>query len=138
MSERLSISPRLRLVLLLKSLLLLALSAIFGFIAIDAIRGDHAWWQRIVGLLTAFPAPFLVAVSRWGLLDALQGEARSTEGTALDRKGRRWGYSLRLPDGHFAEFPLFNPGTALVPGQKYALVVGRWSRVIVEPPRAVS
>jgi hypothetical protein len=45
------------------------------------------------------------------------------------------GISFRLPDGRSAEFILYNPGPALVPNRRYAVTVGRWSRVLVAPPR---
>jgi hypothetical protein len=132
------IKLKLRAVLLLKALLLLAFAAVFGFIAVEAVRGDHAWWARALALLTVFPAPFLVMAASRGVFDAVQGHAVQIDGAvALDAKGRRIGYSVKLPDGRFAEFPLFNPYPALTPGKSYAVVVGRWSNVIVEPPRAL-
>lgn len=127
-----------RAVLLLKATLLLAFAALFGVIAFEAVVGDHAWWARVLALASAFPGPFLVKAASRGLIDALFGQAISIDGAvALDAKERRIGYSLRLPDGRMAEFPLFNPGAALVPGQRYQVVVGRYSNVIVEPPRAL-
>ena len=133
-----SIRLGLRAVLLLKAVLLVALAALFGFIAVEALRGDHAWWARALALLTVFPAPFLVMAGCRGALDALVGEAVQIDGAvALSSKGRRTGYSVKLPDGRFAEFPLFNPYPALSPGKSYAVVVGRWSNVIVEPPKAL-
>jgi hypothetical protein len=122
-------------VLLLKALLLLGFAAGFTVIGLEALRGDHAGWARALALLTAFPAPFLIMAASRGLFDAALGQAiRVDHAVALTPKGRRTGYSVKLPNGRFAEFPLFNPYPALVPGKAYTVVVGRWSNVIVEPP----
>jgi hypothetical protein len=129
-----TIRPALRAVLLLKAALLLGLAAVFAALAVEAVRGDHAGWARGLGLLCALPAPFLVWAAGTGLLDAALGRAVEVSG-AVALRSRRSGYSLQLPDGHFAEFPLFNPGSRLEPGHRYRVTVGRYSRVIVEPPR---
>ena len=133
-----TIRPSVRAVLFLKAALLLAFAAVFGLIAFEALTGHHAWWARVLALASAFPGPFLVKAASRGLFDVLFGQAITIDGAvALDSKQRRIGYSVRLPDGRMAEFPLFNPGTALVPGQRYQVVVGRYSNVIVEPPKAL-
>ena len=135
MNDARAIRISVRLVLLSKALLLAALAGLFFFIAYEALFGAHPWWARVLGLASAFPAPFVLKAGWHGLLDALLGRAVAVDGAvALTPKARRTGFSLKLPDGHFAEFPLFNPGPALTPGKSYAVVVGRWSRVIVEPP----
>ncbi len=120
--------------LLVKAVLLLGLAAAFALLAREAVLGEHAAWARVLGLLCALPGPFLVWAASTGLLDALAGRAVEVTG-AVALQSRRSGYSLKLPDGHFAEFPLFNPYPALEPGRRYGLTLGRWSRVIVEPPR---
>jgi len=123
-----------RVALLAKAALLLALAAAFGLIAREALLGEHAGWARVLGLVCALPGPFLVWAASTGVLDAALGKAVEVSG-AVALQSRRSGYSLRLPDGRFAEFPLFNPGPKLEPGRRYGVTVGRWSRVIVEPPR---
>jgi hypothetical protein len=131
-----TIPPRLRVGLLLKGLLLASLGLGFFALAVAGLRTDWPTPARLAfalvfGALGLFP----FGVSRLALLDALLGRAVEVPGAiALDERQRRAGYSLRLPDGHFAEFLVRNPWAPLVPGARYTVVLGQRSRVIVAPP----
>jgi hypothetical protein len=118
------ISARWRLALAAKAALLLFLAALF---VAFCFRGGLA-------LLFALPALFCAWTSAMGFADALTGRAITVSG-AIALASRRNGNSLKLPDGRFAEFILHNPWSALTPHARYTLTIGRWSRVIVEPPR---
>lgn len=132
-----TIPPRLRVGLLLKGLLLASLGLVFFAVALGGLRADWPLLARLAfslffGALGLFP----FGVSRSALLDALFGRAIEVQGAvALTARQRRAGYSLRLPDGHFAEFLMRNPWEPLVPGARYTVVIGRRSRVLVAPPR---
>lgn len=131
----LRISPRFRLALLAKALLLVVLAAAFAFMAYACWSRWHwgllARWSGAV-LLGVAALSLLSAASR-GLVDAVLGQAVRTSG-ARPLKSRRSGYSLRLPDGRFVEYVLYNPWPALEQGQTYTVTYGRFSRVMVEPP----
>lgn len=132
-----TIPPRLRVGLLLKGLLLAALGLVFFAVAVGGLRVDWPLLARLgfslcFGALGLFP----FGVSRFALLDALFGRAIEVQGAvALTPRQRRAGYSLRLPDGRFAEFLVRNPWAPLVPDARYTVVIGQRSRVIVAPPR---
>ncbi|MBL8923401.1 MAG: hypothetical protein JNJ54_31400 [Myxococcaceae bacterium] len=132
-----TIPPRLRLGLLLKGLLLASLGLGFFTLAIAGLRADWSLPARLAfaivfGALGLFPS----SVCRLALLDAFLGRAVEVRGAvALDERQRRAGYSLRLPDGHFAEFLVRNPWAPLVPGASYSVIIGVHSRVIVAPPQ---
>jgi hypothetical protein len=131
-----AISFRMRLALASKGALLVCLAALFvGLAGAGALTGDHALLVRAAAVLVCLPlGAFLGWNGGLGLADALVGHAREVAG-AVALASRRSGYSLQLPDGRFAEFVLFNPWEPLVPGRHYTVVMGRWSRVVVSPPR---
>lgn len=132
-----TIPPRLRLALLLKGLGLATLGLVFFAVAVGGLRSDWPLVARVpFALFFGAVGLFPFGVSRLALVDALVGEAvEVAHAVALQPKQRRAGYSLRLPDGHFAEFLVKNPGEPLVPDARYTVVIGRRSRVLVAPPR---
>ncbi|MHB8875937.1 MAG: hypothetical protein ACYC8T_19790 [Myxococcaceae bacterium] len=128
------ISPRLRAGLALKALLLVALAAAFGALALEALSRS-AWGplRFAAMLLFAAPSPFLGFAASLALADALLGRAVEEPG-AVALASTRSGYSLPLPSGRFAEFLLFNPGPPLRAGVRYRVLIGRYSRVLVAAP----
>ncbi len=132
----LSIAPRFRVQLALKGALLAGLG--IGFAGIALAAWSKPWSlaaQLAFSALFAWAGLFPLRMSVLALADALRGRAVRIDGAiALDAKGRRRGFSLSLPQGGFAEFVLFNPWEALVPGQRYTVVIGERSKVVVEPP----
>jgi hypothetical protein len=129
------ISARFRWALAGKGALLYGLAALFLLLAIragsDGVRG--AWLRlALVPPFVLFGA-FLGWAGRFAVADVIRGRTTRVE-HAVALPSRRAGYSLRLPDGHYAEFILFNPWGPLAAGRQYTLVMGKHSRVIVEPP----
>ena len=131
----LRISPRFRLALAGKAVLLAGLAAAFAFMG-------HACWSKwhwgllarwSGAVLPGVAALSLLSAASRGLVDAVLGQAVRTPG-AKPLKSRRSGYSLRLPDGRFVEYVLYNPWPALEQGQRYTVTYGTFSRVLVEPP----
>lgn len=129
--------PAFRVRLALKAVLLVALGGGLVWLAKEGATRS-TWpalargaWALVFGAVGLFP----LGPARRGLADALDGAAvEVTDAVALDARGRRAGYSLRLPDGRFAEFLLWNPGPALVPGARYRLLLARRSRTIAATP----
>jgi len=132
-----TIPPRVRRALLLKGLGLAALGLVFFAVAVGGLRADWSLLARVpFSLFFAALGLFPFGVSRLALFDALFGEAvEVAHAVALQPKQRRAGYSLRLPDGHFAEFLLTNPDEPIVPDARYTVVIGRCSRVLIAAPR---
>lgn len=130
-----TIGPSLRIALLAKGALLVALAAVFALLTVQLALGGPGYWPLRVaaGSLFVLMAVFLLWAARLGLVDALSGRAeRSTGAVALH--SRRAGYSLQLPDGRFVEFILWNPWQPIHPGRRYTVTFGRRSRVLVRPP----
>ena len=133
-----TIPVRYRLGLFAKGLLLLALALLFGALLARAalMPGGVIVLRLAGGIVFSVCAVFLGWTAALAFADAVLGRAVSVTGKAL--RSRRGGVSFRLSDGRSAEFLLYNPWEALVPEQQYALVVGRYSRVLVERPKVVA
>ena len=130
------IPTRFRVGLSLKGLFLVAFGGLFAALVVRALSADVALVVRgVAAVLFGVPALFLVSVSRLALADAVLGEAVRIGG-AEALASRKAGYSLKLPSGGFAEYLLYNPWPPLTAGHRYTVLVGRRSRVLVEPPRA--
>jgi hypothetical protein len=130
----LHLTPRLRLALAAKGILLLVLGAVFATLIFGALTGDHHVVTRALALLVSVPiAAFLASNALKAFADAVLGQVREVHG-AEALGSNRSGLSFRLPDGRFAEFVLFNPWQPLVAGRRYTVVIGRWSRVVLAPP----
>jgi hypothetical protein len=128
------ISPAFRVALFAKALLLLAIAALFVGLAFRVATGAGLWPLRVLaGFVLAGLGSFVAQAAALGGLDALRGRAVRAEG-AVALASRRSGYSLRLPDGHFVEFILWNPWQPLVPGRRYTVTFGRHSKVLVRAP----
>jgi hypothetical protein len=128
------ISPRFRIALGAKGLLLLLMA--LGFVAIGVAMLDprHSLAVRIpLGAVSLYLALVLARLARLDVADALSGAAVQVAG-AEALTSRRAGWSLRLPDGHFAEYVLWNSWEPLQPGRRYTVVLGRRSRVLVARP----
>lgn len=134
MAER--IPTRFRWALAAKGALLLGMGAVFAALAWKLTAGVHGWLVVRVALALGFCAcgAFLAGGAVRDFADAWIAEARQTEG-AVALASRRAGYSLRLPDGHFVEFILHNPWQPLRADARYTVTYGRFSRVLVAPPR---
>ena len=133
----LRIAARFRAALAAKGVLLLSLALVFGaLLERAALAVERPLSLRLLlAVLFGVPAAFLGWTAALAFADAAVGRAvRVTAAQAL--RSRRSGVSFRLPDGRSAEFLLYNPWEPLKPGQKYDLVIGRCSRVLVEAPRA--
>lgn len=130
------ISPRFRFGLAVKSLSLLALAALFtALLAAGTLgAGRHVLTRAVSLVVFGVCAAFLYWTAALAFLDALLGRAvRVTGAVALKPRGLS-GVSFRVPGSRPAEFLLYNPWQPLETGAPYSVVVGRWSRVIVEPP----
>lgn len=130
------ISPRFRIALALKALLLLSLSTLFVFLARESwARWHWALPARVSGaVLLGIAAVSVAWAASLGVADAVLGQALVASG-AKPLKSRRSGYSLRLPSGRFVEYVLYNPWPALAPDATYTVVYGRFSGVMVAPPQ---
>ncbi|MBL8957996.1 MAG: hypothetical protein JNK82_44895 [Myxococcaceae bacterium] len=131
-----SISARYRIGLLFKSLLLLALAVLFtALFAAGTLGANRQLLTRVVSLVVfGVCTAFLYWTAALALFDAVLGRAvRVTNAVALPPR-RLSGVSFRVAGGRPAEFLLYNPWAPLETGAPYSLVVGRWSRVLVEPP----
>ena len=130
------ISGRFRLALAAKAALLLSFSAVFLGLAWVAWSKWH--WPllaRVSGAgLLAIAAGSVAWAASLGVADVLLGQALVGSG-ARPLKSRRTGYSLRLPDGRFVEYVLYNPWPSLAPDATYTVVYGRFSGVLVAPPQ---
>lgn len=130
------IPHRVRLQLGLKAVGLLVIA--LSLLAISLGGVASSWSIPLRALFASFfflVSLFPLGVSRFALFDAVLGRAVEVKGAiALDEQQRRAGWSLKLPDGHFAEFLFANRGAPLVPGLRYTVVIGVHSRVLVEPP----
>lgn len=132
-----TISPKYRAALAGKALLLVALAATFALLAWGCWTKWH--WH----FLARWSGTLLCLIAAWGIaraslsgwLDALLGQAVTVSG-ARPLASRRSGYSLKTPDGRFVEYVLYNPWPELDPEQRYTVVFGRYSRVLVERPVA--
>lgn len=134
-SQRSRIASRFRVALAGKGLLLFSLALVFGaLLQRGALAGDrHVLLRAVAAVLFGVPFFFLVWTSLLAFADAVAGQAVRVDGAvALGKKGRFSGVSFRLPDGRSAEFILAGP--PIEAGRKYAVTIGRWSRVLVEPP----
>jgi hypothetical protein len=127
------ITPRMRAALAAKAVLLLALAAVFSILASVTFDAERFFMTRAAAAVLCAPlSAFLFVNATRGVLDAMLGRAREVEG-AVALASRRSGYSLQLPDGRFAELVLgLQP---LVAGRRYTVLIGRWSNVVVAPPR---
>jgi hypothetical protein len=130
------ITPRMRLALGAKAIFLNLLGVLFLTLTAAGLVGDgHHLLVRAAAVLGCTPISAFLFWCGWlGLHDAFTGKAVEIVG-AEALASRRSGHSLRLPDGHFAEFVLFNPYAPLIAGRRYTVVIGRRSRVVVAPPR---
>lgn len=130
------IAPRFRIGLALKSLLLLALGGLFTvLLAVGTLGADRHLLTRAVSLIVfGVCAAFLVWTAALAFLDALLGRAVKVSGAIALEPARLSGVSFRVAGERTAEFLLYNPWQPLETGARYAIVVGRWSRVLVEPP----
>jgi hypothetical protein len=133
------ISPSFRLLLAAKAILLLVMAGLFDGIAWRVGVDGGRWWStRVAAALLLGPLGlFLGWAALLALADAVAGGARRFA-NAVALRSRRAGYSLRLPDGRFAEFILHNPWSPLEPNATYSVTVGRYSRVIVARPEAAN
>lgn len=135
-SRAVRISARFRLALFGKGLLLLALALVFAALLVRGAAAPerHLLLRASAGFLFGVPCAFLGWTAVLAFADALTGSALRVTG-AVALASRRNGHSLKLPDGRFAEYVLWNPWQkTLVPHAAYAVVIGRFSRVLVEPP----
>jgi hypothetical protein len=131
----LSISPRFRIFLAAKGLLLAGIAALFfAVVWWTAWDPTRAWLTRAgVGVAFALLSAFLAWAACLAFADAVVGQAEQRRG-AVALPSRRSGYSLRLPDGRYVEFILHNPWGPLGSGRAYTVTFGRFSRVLVAPP----
>ncbi len=131
----LRISPAFRLALAGKGALLGSLCLLFVALTLKGtLDAERHVVVRLLSGLFALPAWFVGWTALLAFADALLGEAREITG-AIALHSRKAGYSLKLPDGHFAEFILWNPWPVeLMPDRAYTVVIGRRSRVMVAPP----
>lgn len=128
------ISPAFRIALLAKAMMLLAIAVLFAGLGFRIAAGAGLWPLRVLaGLFFAGLGSFVAWAAGLGGLDALRGHARRAGG-AVALQSRRSGYSLRLPDGCFVEFILWNPWQPLVPGRRYTVTFGHHSKVLVRAP----
>jgi hypothetical protein len=128
------ISGTFRMALAGKGLLLLALGLSFIALMLAGLFGPaHALAVRVFSAGFVLPAVFLGWTAGLAFADAVEGQALEVDG-AVALRSRAAGFSLRLPDGHYAEFILFNPWQALVPERHYRVTIGRRSRVLVARP----
>jgi len=128
--------PRFRVALLGKGALLFGLGAIFAWLGVEAFSEWH--WPMLARLsgaaLCGVAALFLAWAAGLAFLDVVLGQALESTG-AVALKSRRAGCSLRLPSGRFVEYILHNPWQRLTPGARYTVTYGKYSRVLVAPPR---
>jgi hypothetical protein len=131
----LRISPAFRLALAGKGALLGSLCLLFVALTLKGtLDAERHVVVRLLSVLFAFPAWFVGWTALLAFADAVLGEAREVTG-AIALRSRKAGYSLKMPDGHFAEFILWNPWPIdLVPDRAYRVIIGRRSRVMVAPP----
>lgn len=130
----LRISAGFRAALLAKALLLLGIGALLAVPAFRIATGQGLWPLRLlVGLFLAALGAFVAWAASLGLRDVALGQAERVQG-AVALQSRRWGNSLQLPGGGFAEFILWNPWKALAPGRRYTVTYGRHSKVLVREP----
>jgi hypothetical protein len=131
----LRISPAFRLALAGKGALLFSLCLLFVALVLKGtLDTERHVVVRLLSVFFALPAWFVGWTALLAFADALLGEAREVTG-AIALRSRKAGYSLKLPDGHFAEFILWNPWSVeLVPDRPYRVTIGRRSRVMVRPP----
>jgi len=128
------IDPGFRAALFAKAVLLLAFAALFAALALRLVAGTGLWPLRALAAFFLLGLGGFVAwASALGCLDVLRGRADRTAG-AEALESRRAGHSLRLPDGRFVEFILWNPWQPLVPGRRYTVTFGRHSKVLVRAP----
>ncbi len=125
-----------RLALAAKGTLLLVLTLVFVTLLYrGALSENQAWWVRALSGIVFAPISAFLGQTTWlAFADAVVGKAVTIQG-AVALASRRSGLSLKLPDGHFAEFVLTNPWKALTPHQRYTITIGLWSRVVVAPPQ---
>jgi len=137
-AEEVRIPAALRWALLGKGALLLLLGGAFAALLGRSLVVPWPWAVRLlVAAGCALVAQFLFWNASLAVLDSVSGRALRVKGaTAL--ADRRSGYSLRLPDGRFVEFILWNPWEPLRPGTRYTVTFGRYSRVLVMPPEGES
>lgn len=123
-----------RFALLGKGILLAGMGLVFAAVAMTALRAAWPWPVRLVAAMLAIGlALFLLWASALALLDALFARAQKVRG-AVALESRAAGHSLRMPNGTYAEFILWNPWQPLTPGAQYTIVIGRFSRVLVSRP----
>ncbi len=130
------IALRFRFGLAMKALLLLALGALFTvLLAAGTFGADrHLVTRAVSAVVFGVCAAFLYWTAALALLDALLGRAVRVTGAVALPPQRLSGVSFRVAGDRPAEFLLYNPWAPLEVGARYAVIVGRWSRVLVEPP----
>ena len=130
------IAPRYRIGLLLKALLLLALAVLFTALLVAGAFGANRHLLTRLTSLVVFGvcAAFLYWTAALALFDAVLGRAVRVEDAVALPPRRLSGVSFQVAGGRPAEFLLYNPGAPLETGAPYSVVVGRWSRVLVEAP----
>lgn len=130
------ISPRFRVALAAKAVLLLSFSAVFLGLAWVAWTKWH--WPLLArgsgAVLLSLAAGSVAWAASLGLADAVLGKAMVARG-ARPLKSRRAGYSLRLPSGRFVEYVLYNPWPSLSAEETYTVVYGKFSGVLVARPQ---
>lgn len=130
------ISPRFRVALALKALLLLSFS--FLLLALAWVAWTKWHWPLLARLSGAGLLAIAGASVAWaaglGLADVVLGQAIVAKG-AKPLRSRRAGYSLRLPSGRLVEYVLYNPWPKLAPDATYTVTYGRFSGVLVAPPQ---
>lgn len=131
------ISPRWRLALAAKALLLLSISGGFLWIAYAAILDPSLPIKALGGVGFSALGLFIAWAAGLGVADAVLGQTRSEQGVRV-LASRRQGYSMRAPSGRFVEFILWNPWGKLDPHSVYRVTYGRFSGVIVEKPQPLA
>lgn len=129
------ISPRWRLALSAKALLLPSIAAGFLWIAYWAVLDPSLPIRALGGVAFTSLGMFIAWAAGLGFADAVSGQTRTEEGVRV-LKSRRQGYSMRAPSGRFVEFILWNPWGPLDPDAIYCVTYGRFSGVIVQKPVA--
>jgi hypothetical protein len=129
------ISPRWRLALVAKALLLLGISASLFWIAFAAFGDPSLPIRALGGVGFSALGLFIAWAASLGLADAVLAQTRTEEGVRVLESKRR-GYSMRTPSGRFIEFILWNPWGKLEPDRLYSVTYGRFSGVIVCRPVA--
>lgn len=136
MPAPLRIPTRFRLALAAKGALLFVLMVVFLLLTGAALfKPDvNPVIRFLFAVLGALNTAFLAWTTWLALADVVLGQAVEVSGaTALP--SRKSGISFRLKGGGSAEYLLVNAWEPAQQGRRYGLTIGRFSHVILEPPR---